>query len=289
MTCVEDLRRFVRTQVLGRCLDELLMTPPTLLGVEREREAERTAGRVNPAAESLGRTRTQLEALSPATVLYLAAAMEDTRVGLWVKRALEPCISSPGENCDLIARIPPDMRYSCLSVCAAYDESGSCWRLMRDRFLAADSADPAYRSALMAAVASAPTEQLFNESLSMTLNASIVRPQDLGSMISLLAGNPKILRGRAIVWDFAKRNYKALSAAGGGAGAPGFNSVASSVASGFASEEDAQDVEIFIALHPELNVPERIERTILGRIRSQAIWLENYGPDTCAVLEAYHA
>jgi hypothetical protein len=76
---------------------------------------------------------------------------------------------------------------------------------------------------------------------------------------------------------------------GGGGGSFGFSSVLNNVASGFASEEMAQEVEIFLALHPNLNVPDRIARAVIGRIRSQAIWVQTYGPDTCAVLASWHA
>lgn len=81
----------------------------------------------------------------------------------------------------------------------------------------------------------------------------------------------------------------ALSTGGGGGGSFGFSSVLSNVASGFASEEMAQDVQIFLALNPNLNVPDRIMRAVVGKIRSQAIWVETYGADTCAVLASWHA
>jgi len=281
--CVGDFRRFVRTQVLGRCLDNLLMTPPTKLA-----GGGGGAGTFNPAAESRGRTRTQLEALAPAVVLNLASSMADTRVGVWVYDALRPCLHSPEEKCALIEAIPPDLRHTCLAVCAAFDASGSCWRLMLGQLPFADK-DPAYRFALMAALADAPTMTLFNRTLWFTVDSAVVRPQDISSMISLLANNARLVGARTAVWEFAKANVQTLSASGGGAGAFGFSSVLQSVGGGFASEEMAQDVQIFLELNEGLNVPDRIVRAVMGKIRSQAIWLENYGADTCAVLAAYHA
>lgn len=80
-----------------------------------------------------------------------------------------------------------------------------------------------------------------------------------------------------------------LIEAGGGKANFGYGSVLSHVAGGFASEEMAQDVELFLARHPTLDVPERIVHAVVGRIRSQAIWVQNYGADTCTVLESWHA
>lgn len=151
--------------------------------------------------------------------------------------------------------------------------------------------DPAYRYALLSALARAPTAVLHNVTLGLVLNSTVVRGQDVGAMVSMLASNPKLPGARLAVWEFVKANAYALTTAAGGAGSFDMGGVLSNVAGGFASEEMAQDIETFLALNPEIgdNVPARIVRAIVGKVRSQAIWLQNYGADSCAVLASFHA
>jgi len=76
----------------------------------------------------------------------------------------------------------------------------------------------------------------------------------------------------------------ALSVFGGTDGAFGFEVILRGVTSGFASEDRAQDVQAFAEMHPELQIPERIVRTVAGRIRTSAIWVENYSQEYCTML-----
>jgi hypothetical protein len=282
--CVDDMQRFVRTQVLGRCLDALLALPPSGKPADAH-------GSSSPHGEDPGEQhpiRSQLEALAPPVLLSLASTMADVRVGVWVTKALQPCIDNPTARCEQIFEIPPSLRFPCLHICSAFDSSGKCWRLMLGQLAFAEE-DPAYRSALMVSLARAPTEELLNATIALSVNASIVRPQDCGSIIAMLANSPIVPRARTIVWEFAKMHVLSLSQGGGGGGSFGFSSVLTNVASGFASEEMAQDVQIFLALNPSVSVPERIVRAVVGRIRSQAAWVDSYGADTCDVLASWHA
>jgi hypothetical protein len=316
--CVDDLQRFVRTQTLGRCLDPFLSTPATGVVPSRDSDDDGLDDPVPPT--------NQLEALAKPVLLSLAATMGDTRVGMWVARALAPCLETPEARCAEIELISPEIRFTCLSICAGFDKSGRCWRLALGQLPYATN-DPAYRYSLLAALARAPTYELLNRTISMTMNSSVVRAQDTSSMIAMLARNPKLPRARQLVWQFSKvsarmralarrassplpshlppprplalatcapraraqDNVASLSQVGGADGSFGFSAVLSHVASGFASEEMAQDVEIFVAENPNLIVPPRIVRAVVGRIRSQAIWVQNYGADTCAVLQSWHA
>ena len=197
--CVDDLQRFVRTQVIGRCLDPLLAMPPS--GVL----AGHGAHGASASSLSMGvRTiKSQLEALAPPILLSLASTMRDVRVGVWVLRALQPCFDAPAAECGAIRQIPPDLRFQCLAICASFDVSGRCWQLVRSQLPFAEN-DPSYRNALLVALARAPTEALLNKTLELTINGTIARPQDLGSMIAMLANNPTVLRARPIVWEAAK-------------------------------------------------------------------------------------
>jgi hypothetical protein len=195
------LQRFVRTQVLGRSLDALLSLPPS--GVPDDRAGGYGAGASEEVTQAARMTRNQIEALAPAVLLSLASTMADVRVGVWVMRALQPCVAQPSAECALIAAIPPDLRFPCLSICSAFDTTGDCWRLMLGQLRYADS-DPAYHAALMGALARAPTEELLNATMALTLNSTVVRAQDAGSMIAMLASNPLLPRARHIVWEFAK-------------------------------------------------------------------------------------
>lgn len=198
--CVEDLRRFVRTQVIGRCLDPLLAMPPSGVLSARGWHGATPAPELNIEARTI---HSQLEALAPPVLLSLASTMGDVRVGVWVMHAFQECMRTPDEECHAIEEIPPDLRFQCLAICSSFDLSGRCWQLMRSQLKYADH-DPSYTSALLVALARAPTEELLNTTIALTVNGTIARPQDIGSMIAMLANNPAVPRARTIVWEYAK-------------------------------------------------------------------------------------
>lgn len=222
--CPAELRRFVRAQVIGRALDQLLSAPPSGPTHHHFRPAHkhvRGANRKYPhlngrhapaadvedeaddaAAEQVTAHRSQLEELTPPVLLALASAMQDSRVGVWAYKALSPCLSAPEDECAAIGQISADLRGVVLELCTAFDRSGKCWRLVLAQLRRAT--DPAYRVSLMAALARAPTDELLNSTLGLVLDPSLIRPQDCTSMIAALAGSVFVPGARNKVWEFAK-------------------------------------------------------------------------------------
>jgi puromycin-sensitive aminopeptidase len=202
------------------------------------------------------------EALLRAVVLGQLGGFEDTATLKEAKRRFRSYVKDP-------ATVHPDIRRAAFALAAKaggpamYD---LLWRLHKTAPLQEE------KVRFLAALTQFQQPELLQKTLDRSLSER-VRAHETISVVAGVAGNRN---GRAMAWEFIKRNWKEFDRRYGEGGFGLMNLV--STTGGFTTREKLEDVETFFAEHPT-PAAERTIRQSLERIRLNVAWLERNRSD----------
>mmetsp|Transcript_14380 Transcript_14380/g.56569 ORF Transcript_14380/g.56569 Transcript_14380/m.56569 type:complete len:1006 (+) Transcript_14380:134-3151(+) len=157
--------------------------------------------------------------------------------------------------------IPADDRAAVYEAAMKYGTRDDYWTLL-DMYMASSNA--AEQKRILYALGSTRDYSLLQYTLQITLDDSIVRPQDQGTVIAGVASNPL---GRDLAWDFYRSNFDAFNFRGFAV-----SNIVTYVTRNFNDELHLQEVQEFFASHPTNGADIAVQQSI-ETIESNIAWL----------------